>query len=110
MTKSSMMLPRFTIRTLLAILTASAVVFVMVGTAFRGQYWAWGVTIGIISCIVTALSHAAWFGIIWFFAREPEMRTELSAVTPAAPTLPADTSNSADDQNGRINDERPSAP
>lgn len=74
MSKSATLMPRFNLRTLLAILTASAVVFVMVGTAFRGQYWAWGVTIAIISCIITALSHAAWFGIVWFFARMPQMR------------------------------------
>jgi hypothetical protein len=109
MTKSSMLLPRFTIRTLLAILTASAVVFVMVGTAFRGQYWAWGVTIGIISCIITALSHSAWFAMVWFFARVPEMRAGLSAATPAAPLVPTSTSNSAGDQNGPVEDDRRSA-
>jgi hypothetical protein len=109
MTKSSMLLPRFTIRTLLAILTASAVVFVMVGTAFRGQYWAWGVTIGIISCIITALTHSAWFAIVWFFARVPEMRTGSSAVTPAALLMPVDTSNSANERSGPIDDHRPSA-
>jgi hypothetical protein len=74
MSKSATLLPRFNLRTLLAILTASAVVFVMVGTAFRGQYWAWGVTIAIISCIITALSHAAWFGIVSFIARMYQVR------------------------------------
>jgi hypothetical protein len=110
MTKSSMLLPRFTIRTLLAILTASAVVFVMVGTAFRGQYWAWGVTIGIISCIITALSHSAWFAMVWFFARVPEMRAGISGATTAAPLVLAGTSNSADEKLGPVDDDRRSAP
>jgi hypothetical protein len=64
-----MLLPRFTIRTLLVILTASAAVFVMVGTAYRGQYWAWGVTIAIGSLIVTAMVHAAWFSMVKLLMR-----------------------------------------
>jgi hypothetical protein len=106
-----MLLPRFTIRTLLAILTACAVVFVLVGTAFRGQYWAWGVTIAIISCIITALSHSAWFGIVWFFARIPERRAAFSAVAAAdLPLAPASPIGLANDRNEMIADDRPSAP
>ncbi|HJQ81304.1 MAG TPA: hypothetical protein VJ828_15190 [Lacipirellulaceae bacterium] len=63
------LVPRFTIRTLLAMITLAAIIFVMIGTATRGQYWAWGVTIGLVSVIVTALAHAAWFGIVWMFMR-----------------------------------------
>ncbi|HEY3392621.1 MAG TPA: hypothetical protein VGK58_07930 [Lacipirellulaceae bacterium] len=62
-------MPRFTIRTLLLMITLAAIVFVMIGTATRGQYWAWGVTIGLLSVIVTAFAHAAWFGIVWMFMR-----------------------------------------
>jgi len=78
----SILVPRFTIRTLLAILTVCAIVFVMVGTAYRGQYWAWGVTIGLVSLIVTALVHAAWFGIVWVFARMPASRPLTEVATP----------------------------
>lgn len=99
-----MLLPRFTIRTLLAILTAAAVVFVMVGTAFRGQYWAWGVTIAIISCIVTALSHMAWFGIVWFFARMPESRGAAPAAATPAPDVSASISDSAKKPTGQVAD------
>ena len=63
------MLPRFSIRTLFWLLTASALVFVVVGMAYRGQNWAWGVTIGLASILVTALVHAAWFGVVWLFGR-----------------------------------------
>jgi hypothetical protein len=64
-----MLLPRFTIRTLLVLCTVCAVVFVMVGAAYRGQYWAWGVTIAILSVIVTLSVHAAWFAVVSFLAR-----------------------------------------
>jgi hypothetical protein len=105
-----MLLPRFTIRTLLAILTACAVVFVMVGTAFRGQYWAWGVTIAIISCIITALSHSAWFGIVWFFARMPERRAASAVATAAVPLALANPADLANDRIEMIADDRPAAP
>jgi hypothetical protein len=66
-----MLLPRFSIRALLAILTVCAFAFVVVGMAVRGQSWAWGVSIGLLSLVVTALVHAAWFGIMWLFAQMP---------------------------------------
>ncbi|HEX3600469.1 MAG TPA: hypothetical protein VHU84_10030 [Lacipirellulaceae bacterium] len=66
-----MLLPRFNIRTLLVMLTLGAVASVIIGTAFRGQNWAWGVSIALLSLVVTASVHAAWFGLIWMFAREP---------------------------------------
>ena len=67
-------MPRFTIRTLMVICNVCAVAFVIIGTAFRGQHWAWGVTIGLFSLVVTALVHAACFGFLWIFARVPEQR------------------------------------
>jgi hypothetical protein len=72
------LVPRFTIRTLLIILTVCAVIFVMIGTATRGQYWAWGVTIGILSVIIVALTHAAWFGIARLFLRMSQDKPQVS--------------------------------
>jgi hypothetical protein len=63
-----MLVPRFTIRTILAVTTGCAVFFLVVGTAFRGQNWAWGVAFGVLSLAVTALVHAACFGMVWLFA------------------------------------------
>jgi hypothetical protein len=63
------LLPRFSIRVLLALVTICAFVFVVVGTAARGQNWAWGVSIAVASLVVTALVHAAWFGVVWLFAK-----------------------------------------
>ncbi|MEX0612771.1 MAG: hypothetical protein WD738_23825 [Pirellulales bacterium] len=70
------LLPRFSIRVLLAILTIAAVAFLIAGMAYRGQYWAWGVTIGLASLVLTALVHAAWFGVVWLFAQMPTARAK----------------------------------
>jgi hypothetical protein len=75
-----MLFPRFTIRAILAIMAVCAVLFLLVGTAYRGQTWAWAATIGVFSLAVTALVHAACFGIVWCFAQMP------SAQRPAAPS------------------------
>ena len=66
-----MLLPRFSIRTLFWLITASAFVFVVVGMAARGHDWAWGVSIGLLSILFTALVHAALFGVVWLFGRLP---------------------------------------
>ncbi len=64
-----MLLPRFTIRALLVMLTICAFVFVIAGMAIRGQHWAWGITIGILSLAFTLLVHATWFGAVWMLAK-----------------------------------------
>lgn len=66
-----MLLPRFSIRILLLLLTLAAIASVVVGMAVRGQNWAWGVSIGLLSVLITGLVHAAWFGIVWVFAQAP---------------------------------------
>jgi len=66
-----MLLPRFSIRVLLIVLTVCAFAFVIVGTAVRGQNWAWGVSLALLSLVLTALVHATWFGIMWLFAQMP---------------------------------------
>jgi hypothetical protein len=68
------LLPRFSIRALLGVLTICAVAFLVAGMAYRGQYWAWGVTIGLFSFVLTALVHAAWFGMVWLFAEMSSTR------------------------------------
>jgi hypothetical protein len=86
-----MLLPRFTIRTLLVLLTVCAAVFVMVGTAYRGQSWAWGVTIGIFSLLVTAIVHAVWFSLVKLMSRIFSTPAENSSL-PAASSLRGDVS------------------
>jgi hypothetical protein len=62
-------------RTVLAVMTACAVLFVVVGLAAQGEMWAWGLVIGALSLGVTALVHAAWFGIVLYFSRFEARRT-----------------------------------
>ena len=66
-----MIMPRFTIRTAFVGVTCCALLFVVVGMAVRGETWAWGISIGVISLVVTLFVHAAWFGLVWIFARLP---------------------------------------
>ena len=66
-----MLLPRFTLRAILGILTLAAFVFLVAGMAYRGQTWAWGVTIAVICAAITLLVHAGWFGVVWLFAQMP---------------------------------------
>jgi hypothetical protein len=74
-----MLLPRFTIRALLVMLTICAFVFVFAGMAIRGQHWAWGITIGILSLAFTLLVHAAWFGAVWMLAKMQSREQEQPA-------------------------------
>jgi hypothetical protein len=74
-----MLLPRFTIRALLVMLTIWAFVFVIVGMAVRGQHWAWGITIGILSLAFTMLVHAAWFSVVRMLAQMQSRQKEKPA-------------------------------
>lgn len=74
-----MLLPRFTIRALLVMLTVCAFVFVLAGMAVRGQHWAWGITIGIMSLAFTLLVHAVWFSAVWSLAQMQSRKQEKQA-------------------------------
>jgi hypothetical protein len=74
-----MLLPRFTTRALLLLLTICAFVFVIAGMAIRGQHWAWGITIGILSLAFTLLVHAAWFSAVSMLGRMQSRKQEKPA-------------------------------
>jgi hypothetical protein len=76
-----MLLPRFTIRTLLALITVCAFAFVVAGFALRGEHWALAITVGLVSIVFTLVVHAAWFGAIW-------MLSQLQSKPPAATNEP----------------------
>lgn len=65
----AMLFPRFTLRTILLVITGSALLFVVVGAAVRGHTWAVGVTAAVVSVLLAAVIHAGWFGIVWLIAR-----------------------------------------
>jgi len=64
-----MLLPQFTLRSVLAATAVCAVLFLFVGIAYRGETWAWGATIGILSLGVVAIVQALFFCIVWCFAQ-----------------------------------------
>jgi hypothetical protein len=68
------LLPRFSIRTLFWMITASSVIFVVVGMAARGHDWAWGVSIGLASILFTAVVHAAVFCAVSLFGQLASVR------------------------------------
>jgi hypothetical protein len=79
-----MILPRFTLRTILAVTTVAALFFVLIGAGYRGQQWAWGAAIGVLSLAVVALVHASAFGVVWCFAKVATRRSSNSSRPSAA--------------------------
>jgi hypothetical protein len=71
-----MLLPRFSIRTALGVVTAAAIVSLFAGQALGGRAWAFGVTIAVVSVPLALLVHAAFFALASGFGRllgpEPE--------------------------------------
>lgn len=63
-----MLIPQFSLRWLLAVMTACAVVFSIFGLAVRGSHWAAGVSIAIVSLAVVMLIYAVVFGLVWAFS------------------------------------------
>ncbi len=58
-----MLLPRFSLRSILRIVTLCSVIFLINGFALRGEPWAIGVSVAIGSVVVVALFHAAFYSI-----------------------------------------------
>jgi hypothetical protein len=58
-----MLLPRFSLRTMLLIAAGVAVASVFAGQAVGGRVWAVGVTVGLLSIGAGLLAQAAFFGI-----------------------------------------------
>ena len=59
------LLPQYSIRWLLLVMTASAVAFSTVALALRGYPWAIGVAVGLASLVVLGLVCAAVFALFW---------------------------------------------
>lgn len=91
-----MLLPRFSIRTLLAILTGVAVLSLFAGQAWGGRAWALGLTVAVISVPAALVVHAVFFALGSAFSRllgpdeiiayTSHGGVERSAQAPATPT------------------------
>jgi hypothetical protein len=102
---NSMLLPRFSIRTALAILTGVAVVSLFAGQALGGRAWAFGLTVAAVSVPFALAVHAGFFVLGSAFAKliapeESIARTSRGAVMRsdrlAAEARPEDTRPSSD--------------
>ena len=60
-----MLIPQFTIRWLMIVTAACAVVFSVLGLAYQGYPWAIGVSVAVATGAVMMLVYAAVFGLIW---------------------------------------------
>jgi hypothetical protein len=64
-----MLLPRFSIRTMLLVATGVAVLAVFAGQALGGRIWAMGLSVAVASVPVALLVQAAFFAMGSAFAR-----------------------------------------
>jgi hypothetical protein len=71
-----MLVPRFTTRAVLIVVTLCAVLFLMIGLGMRGSLWAAGVAIAAASLMFMALVHAALFGLCYLVGRSAEKRRQ----------------------------------
>jgi hypothetical protein len=63
-----MLIPQYTIRWMLGLMTVCAVVFSIFAAAMRGNQAAIGVSLAILALVVLLLVHAGMFGLVWLFS------------------------------------------
>ena len=90
-----MLIPRFTIRWLLMLTTVSAVFFLIVTCAVRGDAWAVSVSLGVVSLAVAFLVYGAFFGFAWLvasvvsvFREGPSRKTPFATAEPPPQIIP----------------------
>jgi hypothetical protein len=64
----NMLIPQYTIRWMLGLMTVCAVVFSIFAAAMRGNQAAIGVSVAILALVVLLLVHAGMFGLVWLFS------------------------------------------
>ena len=92
-----MLIPRFTLRWLLGLITVSALVSLVLSYAVRGRAWALGITAGLWCLVFVALLYVAAFLVAWLIANLKSALRPVAAATlplraagenPFAPSLP----------------------
>jgi hypothetical protein len=64
-----MLIPRFSLRTILKVITVCAVLFLIAGEALQAKAWAVAVTGGVLSVLATLVVHGCFFGLTAGMAR-----------------------------------------
>jgi hypothetical protein len=63
-----MIIPRYSLRTILLITAFCAVIFLIVSQGIRGSPWAVGVSIGLLALVTAVLVQALGFFLVWLFS------------------------------------------
>ena len=63
-----MLIPQYSIRWLLALMAVCAVIFSVFGLAARGNPWAGGLSVGVLSLAVLLAAHAFCFWLVWAYS------------------------------------------
>ena len=64
-----MLVPRFSLRSLLLLTTVAALVSFVVMCAVRGQAWAIALAVAMASLVLTLLLHAVFFLVAWMLSQ-----------------------------------------
>lgn len=83
-----MLLPRYSLRSILVITAGFAVLFLVVSLGVRGSQWAVGVAVGVAAMTVALVAQALWFAVVWLFA--VVSRVERRSASPPAAGNPRD--------------------
>jgi hypothetical protein len=69
-----MFFPRFSTRTLLALMGVAAAAFFVLGMAYQGYVWAAAASVVILATCVAAVVHAMLFALVWLLSQLPSLR------------------------------------
>jgi hypothetical protein len=90
-----MLIPRFTLRLLLAVTTASGVFFFVVMQATRSHAWAIAITAAVAGLLATLVFHALWFLVAWLLTicwqlvcRRPATHSPFATAGPPSQIIP----------------------
>lgn len=84
-----MLIPRFSLRWLLAVTSASGVFFLVVAQAARGSAWARGICVAALYLVVCLLFYVAAWGVAMILAKTRGTQSEpLVVTTPFATAEP----------------------
>jgi hypothetical protein len=64
-----MLLPRFSLRAMLLILSAAALVFLITSMGIVGRAWAAGLAMAVVSVVFTLLVHMLLYGLVSMLAQ-----------------------------------------
>ena len=84
-----MLIPKFSIRSLLGLMTVSAFFFLVVSLAVQGKTWAVSTSLAIASVLVAFTLYVAFFGVAFIFAAiVGGLRVKPQRATPFATSEP----------------------